>query len=91
MIIYITKEEIANIAKSEKPITPINFNSFPNDWTFDEDADLFIFGVATLTFESISLFFVDSIESLVIIEFLNLSLDFNLFLLEFFFATLSFI
>ena len=85
------KEDIVNIAKSEKPITPINFNSLPNDWTFVEDTDLVIFGVATLTFESISLFFVDSIESLVIIEFLNLSLDFNLFFLEFFFATLSFV
>ena len=91
MIIYITKEEIAKMAKSEKPITPINFNSLPNDCTLVDVTILGILGVSILTLVSTSILSDDSIESFLIIEFLNLSLDLNLFFLEFFFDTLSFI
>tara|TARA_Y100001970_G_scaffold35316_1_gene43614 strand:+ start:2024 stop:2287 length:264 start_codon:yes stop_codon:yes gene_type:complete len=77
---------ITKIATRTEPIDPINFNSVPNEFILVELIELTEVGVtfvevATSLFESVA------IDSLVIIEFLNLSLALNLFFLEFFFAT----
>jgi len=71
------------------PIIPINFNSLPNDCVLVEVTDAVAIGALLPTTESTSSKLLNVIDSFEIIEFLNLSLDLNLFFFEFFFANLS--
>ena len=77
---------ITKIVTNADPIIPINFNSVPKEWTLTELTLFIEVGAMTDLFAS-SWFELFEIDSLEIIEFLNLSLDLNLFFFEFFFAT----
>ncbi len=77
-------DAITKIETSTEPISPINFNSVPSEFTLTE------LTVAEVTFVEVDTSWLESvaIDSFVIIEFLNLSLALNLFFLEFFFPTI---
>jgi len=77
---------ITKIVTNAEPIIPINFNSVPKEWTLTEFTVFTEAGAMTDLFTS-SWFELFKIDSLEIIEFLNLSLALNLFFFEFFFAT----
>ena len=82
-------DAITKIETSTEPINPINFNSVTSEFilTLTELTELTVVGV---TFVEVDTSWLESVvmDSLVIIEFLNLSLALNLFFLEFFFATI---
>ena len=79
-------DAITKIETSTEPINPINFNSVPSEFILTELTEL---TVVEVTFVEVDTSWLESVamDSLVIIEFLNLSLALNLFFLEFFFAT----
>ena len=78
---------ITKIKTSTEPINPISFNSVTSEFILTELTELTVVGV---TFVEVDTSWLESVvmDSLVIIEFLNLSLALNLFFLEFFFATI---
>ena len=80
-------DAITKIKTSTEPINPISFNSVTSEFIFTELTELTVVGV---TFVEVDTSWLESVtlDSLVIIEFLNLSLALNLFFLEFFFATI---
>lgn len=80
-------DAITKIKTSTEPINPISFNSVTSEFILTELTELTVVGV---TFVEVDTSWLESAEmdSLVIIEFLNLSLALNLFFLEFFFATI---
>ena len=80
-------DAITKIKTSTEPINPISFNSVTSEFILTELTELTVAGVA---FVEVDTSWLESVEmdSLVIIEFLNLSLALNLFFLEFFFATI---
>ena len=80
-------DAITKIKTSTEPINPISFNSVTSEFILTELTELTVVGV---TFVEVDTSWLESVEmdSLVIIEFLNLSLALNLFFLEFFFATI---
>ena len=80
-------DAITKIKTSTEPINPISFNSATSEFILTELTELTVVGV---TFVEVDTSWLESIamDSLVIIEFLNLSLALNLFFLEFFFATI---
>ena len=80
-------DAITKIKTSTEPINPISFNSVTSEFILTELTELTVVGV---TFVEVDTSWLESftLDSLVIIEFLNLSLALNLFFLEFFFATI---
>ena len=86
-------DAITKIKTSTEPINPISFNSVTSEFILTELTELTELTVVGVTFVEVDTSWLESVvmDSLVIIEFLNLSLALNLFFLEFFFATLSFI
>ena len=82
-------DAITKIETSTEPINPINFNSVPSEFILTELTELTELTVVEVTFVEVDTSWLESVamDSLVIIEFLNLSLALNLFFLEFFFAT----
>ena len=80
-------DAITKIKTSTEPINPISFNSVTSEFILTELTELTVVGV---TFVEVDTSWLESVtlDSLVIIEFLNLSLAINLFFLEFFFATI---
>ena len=80
-------DAITKIKTSTEPINPISFNSVTSEFILTELTELTVVGV---TFVEVDTSWLESVamDSLVIIEFLNLSLALNLFFLEFFFATI---
>ena len=80
-------DAITKIKTSTELINPISFNSVTSEFILTELTELTVVGV---TFVEVDTSWLESVtlDSLVIIEFLNLSLALNLFFLEFFFATI---
>ena len=83
-------DAITKIKTSTEPINPISFNSVTSEFILTELTELTELTVVGVTFVEVDTSWLESVEmdSLVIIEFLNLSLALNLFFLEFFFATI---
>ena len=79
---------ITKIVTNADPIIPINFNSVTSEFILTELTELTELTVVGVTFVEVDTSWLESVamDSLVIIEFLNLSLALNLFFLEFFFA-----
>ena len=80
-------DAITKIKTSTEPINPISFNSVTSEFILTELTELTVVGVTFVEFDTSWLESAE-MDSLVIIEFLNLSLALNLFFLEFFFATI---
>ena len=80
-------DAITKIKTSTEPINPISFNSVTSEFILTELTELTVVGV---TFVEVDTSWLESVvmDSLVIIEFLNLSLALNLFFLDFFFDTI---
>tara|TARA_B100000941_G_scaffold290746_1_gene274460 strand:+ start:3337 stop:3612 length:276 start_codon:yes stop_codon:yes gene_type:complete len=79
---------ITKMVASVVPINPISFNSVANEFILVGLVEFTVFG--TIETSCLTLMGELSItDSLVIIEFRNLSLDLDLFFFEFFFAILS--
>ena len=80
-------DAITKIKTSTEPINPISFNSVTSEFILTELTELTVVGV---TFVEVDTSWLESftLDSLVIIEFLNLSLALNLFIFEFFFSTI---
>ena len=83
-------DAITKIETSTEPINPISFNSVTSEFILTELTELTELTVVGVTFVEVDTSWLESVvmDSLVIIEFLNLSLALNLFFLEFFFATI---
>tara|TARA_B100000941_G_scaffold69517_1_gene46919 strand:- start:568 stop:840 length:273 start_codon:yes stop_codon:yes gene_type:complete len=83
-------DAITKIKTSTEPINPISFNSVTSEFILTELTELTELTVVGVTFVEVDTSWLESVvmDSLVIIEFLNLSLALNLFFLEFFFATI---
>ena len=81
-------DAITKIKTSTEPINPISFNSVTSEFILTELTELTELTVVGVAFVEVDTSWLESVEmdSLVIIEFLNLSLALNLFFLEFFFA-----
>ena len=77
---------ITKIKTSTEPINPISFNSVTSEFILTELTELTVVGV---TFVEVDTSWLESVamDSLVIIEFLNLSLAL-IYFFEFFFATI---
>ena len=82
-------DAITKIKTSTEPINPISFNSVTSEFILTELTELTELTVVGVAFVEVDTSWLESVvmDSLVIIEFLNLSLALNLFFLEFFFAT----